>query len=191
MTSKRIFLFSVVALLLSSCATKKIITADGQSVQQGRWESHIKVTERKSGKSQAASADIIATRRGSFRIEVTALLGFPVASLVLTEKSFYCAMHTQKKFYWGPADEQTLSSILKMPLSPKLMKQIIFDEPIGSLQNLEVKVNRTEGKRTVLISSNLQEMKWVLDSAPTQVEITAKTFQLEPPGNYKVIRLGQ
>lgn len=206
MTDKTIskILFSAMALFLAACAgTPK---APIEAVNVAHWETKMRLKDLEKNKSHSLSVDVLGERGGAMRMDATAILGYPVASYVMTPEEFRCAVYTSKAFYQGPVTETALRPLLKVPMSPVVLRQVAFDEPLsgwkctrgadGKVQSCESAVTRVsatwkrEGAhRVVSFKGPGFEMEWAFGAPRTDVQLKDSAFVLEAPRGFRVIRL--
>lgn len=195
-------------LVLASCATAPKSEIPAGAVNQARWETKLRVKDLRKDKSHSVSADVIGERGGSMRMEVTAILGYPVASYVMSDGGFRCAVYPEKKFYEGPIGERALQPVLKVPVSPVILRMLAFDEPLGGSQwkcsggtaaqpekcesaalGTKISWQREGAVRKIRIEAPGYEMDWAFGAPRTDVQLQESTFRLEAPKGFKVIRL--
>lgn len=140
-------------------------------------------------------------------MEITAVMGIPVATYVMDRAQFACAIYREKVFLEGPATEKTLATALKLPLSPDLLRSIAFDLPLlgsdwrceksGDLvsscsserRNLQVSWRRQDDGKTVRINHPKFDLQWVFESPSTKVQLKTEAFKLSAPNDFKMKRL--
>lgn len=205
MTFKKLFPLMMLAIL-SACATKP--PAPAILIEKGRWESSLKIRDLNRGALHSVSVDILAERKGPFRMEVSALLGFPVASFVMDEGVFRCAVYQQKNFYKGPVSKEALRPVMKIPLSPEIFRAITFDLPVtekgwtcgrdvtGSVTECvseadQIKINwkRIDGRKQVLVQGPGFNLDWFFQAPRMETQFKPGSFNLEAPNGFKVIQL--
>ena len=72
--------------------------------------------------------DFNAVRKENLRVDVTSTLGQHVASLVATNKEVRYYTSENKRFYTGTPRPEVLRPILAIPLDPRWLENILFDE---------------------------------------------------------------
>jgi hypothetical protein len=174
-----------------------------------KWETKAQLKDFKQNKTDNLSIDIVAIQDSHARLEVAATMGYPVASIVTSPKQMRMAVYTQKKFFWGPNNENALKPALGISIDPKIFHNIIFDTPIKGWtcennQAGQVSVckksspsgemvvawpERKDGSKRVIIRAPQFEMQWLFKSHNVVSQLAKETFQLEPPKGYKVISL--
>ncbi len=207
---KPIFLL-VISVYLASCATQppKELPA-GAGSGRAQWETKAVVNDLKANKSHTLDIDVLAQYPKSFRMEVSALLGAHVASLVLNGQEVKYALFTQKKFFQGKASEASFLPLMNIPLHPANFMNLAYDRPLrGSgwvctnsaagkvaecaQESRGLKVvwsDRTpEGQKKVLITGPAFEMRWLFKPPQTEVQFKDETFRLEAPDEFKTIQL--
>lgn len=98
---------------------------------EGQWGSKVLVKDKEKSKSFIVNVDIQARKNLQLRMDVTAALGTPVASIVLNGDKVEYILFRQKKFYSGVSNDRVLKPILSVPLDPQLFYNILFDEPVA------------------------------------------------------------
>lgn len=206
MTFKRISLLFVFSVL-SACATKPTkIAAD---FPQARWDTKMRITELAKEKTQSVNVAVLGVRKGPIRLEASAIIGIPVASYVMNQNGFRCAVYGgQKVFYEGGLSEASLKPLLKFALSPVVLKNIIFDEVItggdwkcargadgqvtdcrSQSRKLAVTWARIGALRSVKVMAPGYQLDWDFGVAQTEVQFKDGTFNLEAPSGFRVIHL--
>lgn len=189
--------------VMASCATAPKAPVSFSGVDKARWETKIKVKDLKNEKTQSVSLDLLGEKNGRLRMEATALMGFPVASYVLSGDEFRCAVYNQKRYYEGPANAESMRTLLKVDLSPALFREIAFEqEPAGwacrkdavgvqacTKGDMAVTWERVAGGKKVHIASPQFEIDWVFGAPKTEVQVKQDSFNLVPPQGFQIIRL--
>jgi hypothetical protein len=209
---KKLLLISI--LLLAGCSSKpKKETAAGTSAGPAasgiKWDTKAQVRDYRNNKTNNLSIDVISVKNTHLRMEVSATLGYPVASYVAGPQSLKMAIYTQKKFYFGPNSEEALTPLLGFPLDPNVFQSIVYDSPIrnwhceaaddglvAACKHMtkygEVVVawqDRKEDSKRVVIHGPKFEMEWQFKGSTVVNPVKPKVFELEAPSGYKVIPL--
>ncbi|MBX2987896.1 MAG: hypothetical protein KF802_08355 [Bdellovibrionaceae bacterium] len=203
----KIFSLGIFAFFLAACSTSPKKAVSGP-IDKARWETKMRVKDLSRNKSQSLSVDVLGEKTGPLRLEATAIMGYPVASYVMDQQGFRCAVYPQKQFYEGPLTENALRPLVKIALSPQILRHIAFDEPIrgtdwvcqagedrlvsecrSARRGLTIAWNRHESGKTVKVRGAEFEMDWAFDHPQTEVQFKDGTFRLETPSGFKVIRL--
>lgn len=200
------FLNVVFLSLMVACVSKKLDTKATSSTRVLHWETKANIKDLKEKKNHNIHLDILTQNQSHLRMEVSALLGYPVASLLVTPNDLKLAIHTQKRFYTGRSDEGSLKGFMNFPIEPKNIIQLVGDQPLkgwscdkgldGLLARCslrgEVLVAWTERKanyKRVTIRAPNFEMDWRFESREEVVDPSPQIFVLEPNKNYNVIQL--
>ncbi|MGZ3745458.1 MAG: hypothetical protein ACXWRE_05670 [Pseudobdellovibrionaceae bacterium] len=208
---KRLFFFTV-CLYLVSCGTQPVRPSlpQGSLLQRAQWETKAVIRDLKENKSHSIDIDILGEYPNKLRMEVSALMGTHVASLVLNGDEVHYALYPRKKFFYGKATEDAFLPLMNMPLHPYNFLNIAYDVPMRGIgwvctkdpnnlptecfqANRQIKVqwlDRTpEGQKKVLITAPSFEMKWLFKTPQTEVQFKNETFVLEAPSDFKTIQL--
>lgn len=201
------FLPIAISFLLLACATKP--RPESPLVNKGRWESKVKIIDLdRGGAVHSLSVDILGEKRGPMRLEITALLGLPVASYVMDSNQFRCAVYRQKKFFVGPLDKAALRPVLKYPVSPDIIRSVTFDLPmedkswickaddaglvsecVSPVDQIKMQWKRDGRRKTVLVQGPGFKMDWFFEAPSEENQFRPGLFELEPPPGFKVIQL--
>lgn len=174
-----------------------------------QWETKAIVKNLREGKTQSLNIDIYAIKNQRARLEITALLGLQVASLVMSPSDISYIVYPQKTFFYGRNSERAFSRMLNLPLHPMNLANIAFDEPVrgpgwtcrqddqGGLSQCEnskreIQVNwldRNEGQKKVVIRAPQFEMQWQFTAPKTEVEFKSELFTLKQPSGFKAIQI--
>lgn len=196
---------------LSACGTKAIKTSESVPASHpAQWETKAVVRDLRNNKSHSLDIDLLTDPSGRLRMEISALMGVQVASLVLNPDDIRYAVYPQKKFFQGKPSESSFLPLINVPLHPRNFLNLILDAPMRGANwectrgadNLvaecvqtarKVKVQwqeRTpEGQKKVVITGPTFEMRWLFRAPQTEVQFKNDTFQLEPPAEFKTVQL--
>jgi hypothetical protein len=189
------------------CATKTVLREG--AFQKAQWETKAMVKDLRQNKNQSLTIDIYAIKNERARFEITALLGYQVASLVMSPQEISYIIYPQKKFFYGKNSERAVQQMIGLPLHPMNLTSIAFDEPvrgrgwqcnidgqglIASCENKERAIvvqwlNRSEGSKKVVITAPQFEMQWQFDAPQTEVQFKNELFTLRQPEGFKAIQL--
>lgn len=205
-TRINLILFLVLTFFLSGCVTK---TVREGSYQKAQWETQAVVKDLKNDKTQSLNIDIYAIKNEKARLEITAMLGYQVASLVMSPSEISYSIYPQKAFFYGRNSERAFSRMIDLTLHPMNLVNIAFDEPVrgpgwkcdldpmGFLSQCEninraIRVSwmaRTEGKKKVVITGPQFEMQWQFSAPQTEVQFKPELFTLKQPSGFKAIQI--
>jgi hypothetical protein len=206
-----IFYATITVFFQLGCVTNKVADneKDYKGYKSGQWETQALIKNHKSKKSQTLDIDIFAIQNEKARFEISALLGFQVASLVISGQNFSYIVYPEKAYFFGDSSSQSLEKSIGLPLNIMNLANIAFEQPIrgfgwkcnedasGALAKCEnsdrgVSVawfDRQNGQKNVLISAPQFEMRWRFNSPKTQVQFKAGIFTLKQPEGFKAIHL--
>jgi hypothetical protein len=164
---------------------------------EGTWSSVFEVTDKKRGKKQSIDAEVFGVVDQKMRIEMSGLLGTPVASLLIEEKTIQAAVHVQKRAYVGPSTAEALKSTFGVDLDPSLFFAFYFDR---SPRGKEWKCVGESGVIKECIHSRLeQKLSWTdrdgenksvrLESPDFLVHIKIRDFEPKVQNPEKVFKL--
>lgn len=200
------FLFLALTLFLSGCVTK---TVKEGAFQKAEWSTKALIKDQKENKTQSLNIDIYAVKNERARFEISAILGYQVASLVMSPTDISYAIYPQKIFFYGRNSERAFRRIIDLPLHPMNLANIAFDEPVrgpgwkctlgadGFLSQCEnvqrqmkaVWSDRKEGKKKVVITGPQFEMQWQFAAPQTEVQFKEDLFTLRQPPGFKAIQI--
>ncbi len=214
--SLSVFVIELIFLLLfNSCGSQ--LTKPENQIEMGiasqqrlvRVETKATVKDLKSNKTHKVSIDMLCLGHEKLRAEVSALLGYPVATLLFDNIFVKYAVYPQKKFYRIKNLAASLEKILKVPLQPSQLLNIVYDQPLDgenwtctknlatsrvekcNHNKLNMTIDFTYGigsyKKLLKISSPEIEMDWVFLAPPTEVPLNTQAFVLEPKDGFEII----
>jgi Domain of unknown function (DUF4292) len=202
---KNLFLvISTASFILSACggnATKPISAGTPVLIET---KAQIKSKDEKNN----VKIDIALARNQAIRMEVTATLGYRVATVVMTPQLIQYALHTSETFYQGPFAARTIYPIFNQLIDPKILWKVIHDQNPQSAnlvcqvdstarptacqgpQNLSVKWTYEESQHKRIEIKNPQfEMIWLFKDRSVLETSQTETFVLKKPDGYKEINL--
>ena len=193
-------------VLLTSCQMAPV-RVDKQT--QGQWQAKALVRDKNAGKSAVVGLDINANQaEHKLRLDVTAALGHPVASLVLEGDQLTYVLLENKQYYKGPATAVALKPILSLPMDPQLLFNVLFDVPItdkswtctkdnkGYLSDcktvggdLSIRWSDRKGGRKLIHLDHASGSAQInVSSFQPKVEDRPRLFELIPPKSFKSLR---
>ena len=111
--------------VIFGCATTPPVQY--HKITSGEWEAKILVEDHERAQSHVLRMDAFAVRDQRLRLDVTAALGTPVASLVMKGEFLEYVLPQKRAFFQGRASSDALRSVLALPLDPHLFYSIFFD----------------------------------------------------------------
>ncbi|KHD88467.1 MAG: hypothetical protein OM95_08085 [Bdellovibrio sp. ArHS] len=206
MTTINYFLLILLTAFLSGCVTK---TVKQGAYHKAQWETKALIKDEKKNKTQSLNIDIYAIKNERARLEISAMLGYQVASLVMSPTEISYVIYPQKTFFYGRNSERAFSRMIDVPLHPMNLANIAFDEPVrgpgwqctlsqegwvSQCDNLQKNLrvvwsNRTEGEKKVVITGPQFEMQWQFPAPQTEVQFKSDLFTLRQPSGFKAIQI--
>ncbi len=193
-------------LLLSSCATKPV--AKKSNLQKAQWSTKAQIKDLERQTAQGVQIEILAIKNEKLRLEVSAVMGIPVATIVLDRKDFKAAIYTEKKYYQGPLDDNSLQKLLKIPLSARWIYAIAFDESPGKnwdcesitsteaterrvcrLVKFDYKIewnHKDNGTKVVRLTTPKTEINWFFPLPNLNFVEKPESFQLSAPEGFQL-----
>ncbi len=135
-------------MILASCSLVEKKTIDLSRATSGRWTSSAKVLVSKTGKSQSFDITFRAIKDKRTRLDISALMGTPVASVVLDGSKIEAIIIRQKKIYEGRPTAEVLKEALGIGFDPALVQTVLF-ESIPTGENWDCKEDGNKSKRCV------------------------------------------
>lgn len=178
---------AVVSIFMVGCAgtQEKPQTGDIKYV-----DSKALIEDKIKNSSNSASIDLFYLQDNVIRMEVTALLGYRLGSLVMNSQKVAYALHPQKAFVEGPFAARTMKPLFRQDLDPRLIWAVVFDRDLknfGFNCNTVAKTQNCVGTGTTEgVSVTLQQMG---DTETGSLKkITIENAKLKFVWLYKAIR---
>ncbi len=171
-------------------------------------DTKVQIKDVRKDETQSAKIQIVLLTDQAIRMEVTALFGYPVASIVITPDKIQLALHTSKKFIDGPFSARTLYPVFKQNINPRILWNTIHNRNLASA---DFKCRNDENgralncagpeainidwtyedafKRRIVISNPQFEMIWVFKDQSTLAATQNETFVLKKPEEYQLIQI--
>lgn len=198
----RYLIYGVFVFSLSSCITQPKSGMDSHA-KNISWDSRATIQDLIQKKTHTVNIKLFMKDKKQLRMEITGLMGFNIASILIDEiKTAYC-IYPQKKCYSGALTEQSFRPLFSFTLHPHDFFKIPWDDPLdGSDWNCSKSVpgRRTcshlrkkiellstldkEGGVRVEIKSPQFLMTWSFEPPQTEVQLDDKLFNLVIPKNY-------
>ncbi|MFZ3230395.1 MAG: hypothetical protein WA160_09330 [Pseudobdellovibrio sp.] len=201
----------ILVFLFQGCssAPKKNLVLSGSAILM---ETKIQTKDlKKADTPQTANLEIILLPNQAIRMEVTALFGYQVASVVLTPQKIQYALHGSKEYVQGPFLAKTLFPVFKQNIDPRLLWKIIHGinpesaelkcqkDSMGKPISCNSSSNKTsttvawfyeeDGKKRIEIKNSKFEMIWIFKKQSPLEALQNETFVLKKPEDYKEIIL--
>ncbi|OFZ29471.1 MAG: hypothetical protein A2622_07000 [Bdellovibrionales bacterium RIFCSPHIGHO2_01_FULL_40_29] len=206
MTIKDLLLHLTISIFALGCVTAPKPLLPGYSPVLIETKAQIK--DFKKDESHSAKIEIVLLPNQAVRMEVSALFGYPIATIVMTPLKIQYALHTTKQFVEGSFSARTLYPVFKQNIDPRILWNSIHDRtPAGS--DLKCTVNASEKplncigmqgvtiqytyenpvKRRIEIKNHQFQMIWVFKDQSPFVVTQNETFVLKKPEEYQQIQI--
>lgn len=153
-------------------------------------ESKALIEDKTKNSSNSASIDLFFLQNDVIRMEVTALLGYRLGSLVMNQQKVSYALHPQKAFIEGPFAARTMKPLFRQDLDPRLIWAVVFDRDLRSFGftcNEVAKTTSCQGTAAMTgVTVSVQQMGEVPNSGLKK--ITIENANLKFVWLYKAIR---
>lgn len=208
---KRLIFLVSTCIVLAACGTHPVKTSEpGVTSKQEQWETKAVIRDLQNNKTHSVDIEVLADYSGKLRMEISALMGVQIASLVLNQEDIRYAIYPQKRFFQGRASDSSFLPLMNVPLHPKNFLNLVFDAPmkgpgwecVRGADNMVSECNQAarkikvqwlertpEGQKKVVISGPTFEMRWLIRPPQTEVQFKNDTFHLEAPEEFKTVQL--
>ena len=194
--------FAVISWLMLSCTSspKALIYSDRARLYD------TKAQIRTLNETNTVNIQIALLPFEAARLEVTGTLGVSVATVLVLPKQIKMALHLEKTYIEGPANQKTFYALFKQNISPRLLWKIIHDQnptdanwvcklneaskPVACSSNdgSEAKwTYESPARRRIDIKNNTFEMSWIFKDQSQLPQFQNETFVLNRPEGYKEI----
>jgi hypothetical protein len=192
----------------SSLPSKGEKTVTGEvGTASGQWRGKALVKDLKKSKSGSLDLEIIAHEPSQLRMEIMGSFGVHVASVAMNGEKVQVLLTREKKFVTAPANEEGLSRLLPLKISPPDLLRVLFDRSLPKWKcqdtgpkngggernctngdgNGQVTVKwqkQGEGRRRIQIGSAEAKADMVLQEAKAKVEVKDSAFELHAPSGF-------
>lgn len=178
-------------------------------MEKGHWKGKALIQDKKENKSHVVHLDIQAIRSSKLRVDITSPLGGHLASLVMDQGQVTYLLVKQRKYYTGKASSRVLKPLIQLPLNPKYLEQILFDQPIArapwicrqSEKNfLETCLNKKTGlkvevaqrsgpKRLIRFEHKSGQVQMNLSDFEPSIDSRENLFALKRPSSFKAYKV--
>ena len=174
------------------------MNADGQQPYQ--LVSKAKVTDKMSSESHNIDLTVIVDPNRAVRIDVTALLGYRLAELVMNTQRIQYIERENKIFVTGSYNPKTLKPLFGQEIDPKLIWAIAHEQALkdGRYYGTDVKFELLEKNgagyqsRKITIENKYLKMVWLFKSREALSLNSSsynETFVLTQPEKYKLMNI--
>jgi len=174
-----------------------------------RCESKALVKDLEHNKTHKLSIDFLAAGNTQMRLEVSAILGVGLASILFKDNQTKYASYQEKKFYQIQDFNRSLEDVFKIPLRPTYFFNILYGQDFNdtswictkNTQNLVQHCTQEKesivldwtyevnGKRQVTIKTPRSEVTWVFNPLQTENNPNPQAFVLDPPRGFRIIKM--
>lgn len=177
-------------------------------------ESKALIEDKTKNSSNSASIDLFYLQDNVIRMEVTALLGYRLGSLVMNQQKVVYALHPQKAFVEGPFVARTMKPLFRQDLDPKLIWAVVFDRDFrsfgftcgetvsrtntcqgsGAMAGVTVTVQQmgetpNSGLKKITIENANLKFVWLYKAIRKHNKSYNETFVLNKPEEYRLITI--
>lgn len=203
---KQVFIFLTLSFnftLIVGCATNdKALNEDDIRYA----DTKALIEDKQKASSNSVSMDVFYTTNGVIRIEVEALLGYRLGSLLMNKNQIQYILYPQKTFVQGPFASQTLKPLFKNEIDPRWIEAAILDTDLTTLgfsclqKKPELKVCQSElaqvsvetkksPLKKIIIENDQMKFIWVFKSIQKHKKSYNETFVLSKPEEYRLITI--
>lgn len=196
--------FLTLSFLLQSCGseTVKVMSSDTPLLID------TKAQIKSNNETHNVKLEIALLPNRAMRIEISALLGYRVATVLMTPQKIQYALHTNETYFSGPFEAKSLYPIFRQAIDPRILWRVIHNQSPQSSYLICKNDNggrpvSCEGPRDLLVTwtyeepprkrieikNNQFEMNWIFKDQMVLKQAQNETFVLKKPEGYKEIVL--
>ena len=140
-------------------------------------ETKMQIKDLKKNETHNIKIEIVLLTDQAVRMEVSALFGYSVASVLMTSQKIKYALHTSKKYVEGAFTAKTFFPVFKQNIDPLIIWNAVHNRSPQS-PKLECK-NDIDNKPLLCMSSDGVKVTWVYeDSVKRRIEIKSPNFEM-------------
>lgn len=213
--------YSFTNLVLMFAALSSLLMVGCAGTQEKPQAGDIKYVESKAliedkakNTSNSASIDLFFLQNDVIRMEVTALLGYRLGSLVMNQQKVSYALHPQKAFVEGPFAARTMKPLFRQDLDPRLIWAVVFDRDLktfgfscstavktetctgttGAITGVSVTTQQmgeteTGALKKITIENGNLKFVWLYKAIRKHNKSYNETFVLNKPEEYRLITI--
>ncbi len=172
-TNPVFFLNLLIGLILTSCASEKVQVVSSSTPLLIETKAQVKNAK----ESNNVKIDIALAPNRMIRMEVTAVLGYRVASVVMTPQKIQYAIHTNQTYGEGPFSARTLFPVFKQNIDPRIIWRVVNSQ---NPQSPDLNCQADENQRPLFCTGpNGSTVKWTYDEPPhRRIEIKSGAFEM-------------
>lgn len=172
------------------------------------WDSKAVIKDLMNDKTHTVDIEVFKNGEQMLRLEISALMGVSVASVVINQQEIGYSLNRQSQFFQGKVNEDSFQYLMNIPLHPfaliaaiehRNLKQYgwqcsiqngVIEQCLYPKQNLTVKYLKIDHiKSKVQIYGPQFEMNWLLSRSTTEVQNMTELFRIKAPEGFKIIQI--
>ncbi len=190
---KLIFLILIFVFSFLGCKSSPVKDA----TEGYQLSTKARVTDKKTNSSYNVDILISVVPNKATRLDVTALLGYQVAEMVMNPQQIQYIQRENKFFVQGPFKSQVLKPLFRQAIDPKLFWSLAHEEWFsdgvyyGAEVKSEIQPKSSKGfsPRKITIENSAFKMIWLFKSKAQVTLSYYETFVLVKPEDYKLINI--
>ncbi|MCB0391810.1 MAG: DUF4292 domain-containing protein [Bdellovibrionales bacterium] len=176
---------------------------------EGEWKAKVLVKDIEHAQSHIVNLDIKAIQNQALRMDVTTPAGVHVASLAMKDDNLEYILMQDKKFIRGKANPKALKPLIRVPMDPRVLQNVVFDLPIDLKgwkcesdkkdyitdcinKEANIKIEWRDRKQTTKLVKVIHpkaELQMKFLSFQSHLSKRENAFELKVPSKFKVYRL--
>jgi len=172
-------------------------------------ESKALIEDKAKSESNTVNIDLFYKQNSAFRLEVSAMLGIQLGSLVMIPNQISYLLHQQKVFVVGPVTTKTTRPLFKHEIDPKILWALVFDRDLAaygfkcrisdkitecvvnekSLSTTVTKETKDNGLKKMVIENSVFRFVWIYKTMKKHNMSYNETFVLKKPEEYRLITI--
>lgn len=211
-----ILLHFAIGNALTGCATAQKSAPNETSIW--KFETKAQVTDKIKKDSQTVNIDLFAHAQNYYRLEVTAAMGYQVASVSMNKNAgkdaLVYVLYPQKTYGVGPLSAKSMRPLFNQNLDPNLLIDLIEDRQLrkydllcGRQTDFSIKCTNDELQivvekpsksdegfvKRITMDTSAYRLVWIFKTQDYMNdydnETLAKTFVLEPPDGFRKLQI--
>ncbi len=173
-STKLFFALNFISILfLASCGSETVKVVPAATPLLIETKAQVKSSK----DSNNVKIDIALAPNKMIRLEVTALMGYRVASVLMTPQKIQYAIHTNQTYGEGPFNAKTMFPIFKQNIDPRIIWRVINNQ---NPQSQDLICQTDENQRPMICTgSNGSTVKWTYEEPPQKrIEIKSGNFEM-------------
>lgn len=189
-------------ILLSSCSQKEVNLTEAEGIS---ISTKAQLKNLQKGESHNVNIEIALIRNQAVRMDVTALFGYKLATVLMTPQKIEYLAYNSKSHVVGPFSSKTLFPIFKHNVDPNILWKAIHDQnPANSTLKCQVDSQQRPTicqekdliatwtyqeppQKKVIIKNSQFEMIWLFKNQTVLDSPQSETFVLKKPEGFREI----